>query len=133
MVPVAPSVMTCMGTCSGLYPTCKSASLRASCCRTALFAFVCVPAVLHFHYMNLAAIELLDSIPLTALSFCGYQDIGAVPVPLVSILGSAKWGVIHPLSEWYPAGAQLCCMPFGQAIIRVCGVWYAAGVGLIFL
>jgi hypothetical protein len=32
----------------------------------------------------------LDSIPLTGLAFCGYQDIGAIPVPLSFILGSAK-------------------------------------------
>jgi hypothetical protein len=97
-------------------------------CPESMCAFVCVPAVLHFHYMNRAAIELLDSIPLTGLAFCGYQDIGAIPVPLSFILGSAKRGVIHPL--WYP-GAQLCCMPLGHAVIMVCRAWYAAGISLI--
>jgi hypothetical protein len=33
-----------------------------------LCAFVCVPAVLHFHDMNRSAIELLDSIPLTGIA-----------------------------------------------------------------
>jgi hypothetical protein len=81
--------------------------------------------------MNRAAIELLDSIPLTGLAFCGYQDVGAaIPVPLGFILGSAKRGVIHPL--WYP-GAQLRCVPLGHAVIMVCWAWYAAGISLILL
>ncbi len=69
-------------------------------CPESLCAFVRVPAVFHLHYMNRAAIELLDYIPLTGLASCGYQDIGAIPVPLSFILG----GVIHPLYlvSWCP-------------------------------
>jgi hypothetical protein len=74
-----------------------------------LFALiVCVPAVLHFHYMNRAAIELLDSIPLTALSFnlwlSGYRGGTCPTSPTCFYPGQRQVGCHTPtLVSWCPA------------------------------
>jgi hypothetical protein len=103
-------------------------------CPESLFAFVCVPAVLHFHYMNrwnCWIIYPLDSPFLLWLSGYPISWSGRYLSHLF-LSWAVPSGVSYTHSHWYP-GAQLCCVPFGHAIIRVCGVWYAAGVGLIFL
>jgi hypothetical protein len=51
-------------------------------CLEWLCAAIWVAAVLDFHYMDAAVMELSDPIPVAGLAFRSYQDVRAISVPL---------------------------------------------------